>query len=58
LNGTTALLKMLFEDGIRSLGMMGLESYRQTTSEHPAGLSCQGILGRDALDWVINNPCM
>jgi len=44
-NGTTALLKMLLEVGIRSRGMTGLRSERQTTVLQSAGLSSHGIFG-------------
>jgi hypothetical protein len=47
--GTTELLKMLFEEGIRLRKMMGLALYRQITSEQPAGRSSQGIFGKGEL---------
>jgi hypothetical protein len=45
-NGTTALLKMLLDDGIRFLGMIGLRAERQRTSPQPAVRSSHGMSGR------------
>jgi hypothetical protein len=41
--GTTAELKMLFDRGSRSRGMIGLRVDRQTSSCAPAGRSSHGI---------------
>jgi hypothetical protein len=45
--GTTALLKMLFENGSKSLPITGLPLYRHTTSSDPATLSSQGMFASE-----------
>ena len=47
-NGTTAELKMLFERGNRSRGMIGLRLDRHSTSDEPAGRGSHGIADRRA----------
>ena len=44
-NGTTALLKMLFEVGSRSRGITGFREYRQTGRVSPPGRSSHGSSG-------------